>query len=113
MSLFDVMFINLYTPVYIDLVPCIFYTVAKACAGKAAPEHAGLLLKLVLVLVNCGRVRTMFERYTLVPRGSTGAMIHRSCGFAARAMDHGTGENLAMIDFPRYFTISKFRSAFR
>ena len=29
-------------------------------------------------------------------------MIHRSCGFAARPMDHATGENLFMIDFRRY-----------
>jgi hypothetical protein len=29
-------------------------------------------------------------------------MIHRWGGFAARPMDHATGENLFMIDFRRY-----------
>ena len=38
----------------------------RALVPRSAPEHAGLLLKLVLVLVNCGRVRTMFEKYTLL-----------------------------------------------
>ena len=72
-----------------------FYTAAKACAGTCAPEHAGLYcFSWCLCWYHVWKIHTS--------RGSTSAMIHRSCGFAARPMDHATGENLFMIDFRRY-----------
>ena len=73
----------------------VFYTAAKACAGTCAPEHAGLYcFSWCLCWYHVWKIHTS--------RGSTSAMIHRSCGFAARPMDHATGENLFMIDFRRY-----------
>ena len=48
------------------------------CAGARC-----FVFELVVVLVNCGRMWTMFERYILAPRGSTGQPVPWSIARAA------------------------------